>query len=473
MAEEVKTDLMVLGAGPGGYTAAFRAADLGKAVVLVERHSTLGGVCLNVGCIPSKTLLHMADVIDSASELREAGIHFGEPRLDLPAIRARKDAVVRTLARGLSGLARQRGVRVLTGVGTFESGSRISVQGSEGTTSVGFESAIIAAGSRATRLPGLPDGDPRLMDSTAGLEIEEIPGRLLVIGGGVIGLEMARLYSALGSEVTVAEILGSLLAEVDPEIVRPLEERIRKRYAAILLETRVTRIEARAEGLRVSFAGSDAPPSGIFDRVLVAVGRTPNGAQIGAERAGVQVDERGFIRVDEQRRTNVPHIFAIGDITGPPLLAHKAVHEGKIAAEVIAGLPASYDPRAVPSVAYTDPEIAWMGISEAEAAARGIAVEKACFPWSASGRALGIGRKEGLTKLLFSVESGVLVGAGIVGPNAGELIAEAVLALEMGADAEDIALTIHAHPTLSETLGFAAEIAEGTITDLYLPRKRR
>jgi len=473
MTEEVQADLLVLGAGPGGYTAAFRAADLGKKVVLVERHATLGGVCLNTGCIPSKTLLHMADVIDSASELRGAGIDFGEPRLDLGAIRARKNAVVKTLTRGLSGLARQRGVRVLTGVGTFASPNRLSVESSEGTTFVAFESAIIAAGSRAMKIPDFPDQDPRLMDSTAALEIEEIPKRLLVIGGGIIGLEMATIYAALGSEITVVELLGSLMAEADPELVRPLEERIRKRYAAVFLETRVTGIEARAEGLRVCFAGRDAPPSGIFDRVLVAVGRTPNGALIGAERAGVKVDDRGFIPVDEKRRTDVPHIFAIGDITGPPLLAHKAVHEGRVAAEVVAGLPSSYDPSAVPSVAYTDPEIAWMGLSETEAEARGIAIEKACFPWAASGRALAIGRKEGLTKLLFSSESGLLLGAGIVGSNAGELIAEAVLALEMGADAEDIALTIHAHPTLSETLGFAAEIAEGTITDLYPPRKRK
>jgi dihydrolipoamide dehydrogenase len=473
MTEEVRADLLVLGAGPGGYTAAFRAADLGKKVVLVERHSTLGGVCLNTGCIPSKTLLHMADVIDSASELRGAGIDFGEPRLDLEAIRARKNAVVKTLTRGLSGLARQRGVRVMTGAGTFESPNRLSAESSEGTTSVAFESAIIAAGSRAVKIPDFPDQDPRLMDSTAALEIEEIPKRLLVIGGGIIGLEMATIYAALGSEITVVELLGSLMSEADPDLVRPLEERIRKRYAAVFLETRVTGIEARAEGLRVCFAGREAPPSGIFDRVLVAVGRTPNGALIGAERAGVEVDDRGFIPVDEKRRTNVPHIFAIGDVTGPPLLAHKAVREGKIAAEVVAGLSSSYDPRAVPSVAYTDPEIAWMGLSEAEAEARGIAIEKACFPWAASGRALAVGRKEGLTKLLFSSESGLLLGAGIVGSNAGELIAEAVLALEMGADAEDIALTIHAHPTLSETLGFAAEIAEGTITDLYLPRKRK
>jgi dihydrolipoamide dehydrogenase len=473
MAEEVQADLLVLGAGPGGYTAAFRAADLGKSVVLLERHSNLGGVCLNVGCIPSKTLLHMAAVIDSASELREAGIDFGEPRFDLEAIRARKNAVVRTLTRGLSGLARQRGVRVVTGVGSFESPNRLSIRNGGEVGSVAFESAIIAVGSRAAKIPGFPEEDPRLMDSTAALEIEEVPKRLLVIGGGVIGLEMATIYAALGSEVTVVELLGSLMAEADPDLVRPLEERIRKRYAGIFLETQISGIEARVEGLRVSFAGKDAPPSRLFDRVLVAVGRSPNGARIGAERAGVKVDERGFIPVDEKRRTNVPHIFAIGDITGPPLLAHKAAHEGRIAAEVIAGLPACYDPRAVPSVAYTDPEIAWMGLSEREAEAKGIAIKKAVFPWAASGRALALGRKEGLTKLLFSAEDGLLLGAGIVGPNAGELIAEAVLALEMGADAEDIALTVHAHPTLSETLGFAAEIAEGTVTDLYLPRKRK
>jgi dihydrolipoamide dehydrogenase len=473
MSDEIQADVVVLGAGPGGYTAAFRAADLGKSVLLVERHPDLGGVCLNVGCIPSKTLLHMAAVIDSASELRGAGIDFGEPRLDLEAIRNHKNEVVKTLTRGLSGLARQRRVRVLTGVGTFASPNQISVENSEGTACVGFENAIIAAGSRPVKLPDFPDQDPRLMDSTAALQIEEIPKRLLVIGGGIIGLEMAAIYAALGSEITIVELLDSLMAEVDPDLVQPLEKRIRKRYAAIHLETRVSSIEARAEGLRVAFAGRDAPPSGLFDRVLVAVGRSPNGARIGADRAGVEVDERGFIPVDEKRRTNVPHIFAIGDITGPPLLAHKASHEGKIAAEVIAGLPAAYDPRAIPSVAYTDPEVAWMGLTETEAEARGIAIEKACFPWAASGRALAVGRKEGLTKLLFAAESGLLAGAGIVGPNAGELIAEAVLAREMGADAEDIALTIHAHPTLSETLGFAAEIANGTITDLYLPRKRK
>jgi dihydrolipoamide dehydrogenase len=473
MNEEVRSDLLVLGAGPGGYTAAFRAADLGMAVVLVERYPSLGGVCLNVGCIPSKTLLHMAGVIDAARELREAGIDFGEPRFDVEAIRARKNHVVQTLTQGLSGLARQRGVRVLTGAGTFESANRLSLRSADGATSVSFENAIIAAGSQATRIPGFPEDDPRLMDSTSALEIPEIPRRLLVIGGGVIGLEMATVYAALGSEVTVVELLDSLMAEADPDLVRPLEQRIRKRYAGIYLETRVTAIEARADGLRATFAGRDAPPSGLYDRVLVAVGRTANGGLIGADRAGVHVDERGFIPVDAKRRTNVPHIFAIGDITGPPLLAHKAVHEGKIAAEVVAGLPASYDPRAVPSVAYTDPEIAWMGLSEREAEAKGIGIEKASFPWAASGRALAVGRKEGLTKLLFSSEDGVLLGAGIVGHNAGELIAEAVLAREMGADAEDIALTIHAHPTLSETLGFAAEVAEGTITDLYMPKKRK
>jgi dihydrolipoamide dehydrogenase len=464
---------MVLGAGPGGYTAAFRAADLGKAVALVERHATLGGVCLNVGCIPSKTLLHMASVIDSASELRGAGVDFGKPRLDPEAIRAHKNAVVETLSGGLRGLARQRGVRVVTGVGSFASPHQLDVSSPEGVTSIGFENAIIAAGSRAVKLPGFPDEDPRVMDSTSALEIEEIPERLLVVGGGIIGLEMATIYAALGSKITVVELLGSLMAEADPDLVRPLEERIRKRYDAIHLETRVRKIEARSDGLQVSFSGGDAPPSDLFDRVLVAVGRNPNGKLIGAERAGVEVDERGFIPVDEERRTSVPHIFAIGDISGPPLLAHKASHEGKVAAEVIAGLPARYDPGAVPSVAYTDPEVAWMGLTESEAEARGIAIQTARFPWGASGRALALGRKEGLTKLLFSSESGRLLGAGMVGPNAGELIAEAVLALEMGADAEDLALTIHAHPTLSETVGFAAEMAHGTITDLYLPRKRK
>ncbi|MAE95890.1 MAG: dihydrolipoyl dehydrogenase [Deltaproteobacteria bacterium] len=471
LGDALRTEVLVLGAGPGGYTAAFRAADLGKQVVLVERYPALGGVCLNVGCIPSKALLHMAEVIEEAAAIREHGIDFGEPRIDLERVRARKDEVVGALTRGLASLAQQRRVRVLTGEGRFVGPHEIEVEGEDGTQRVRFEHAIVAAGSRAVELPGLPE-DPRILDSTSALELEGVPERLLVVGGGIVGLEMATVYAAFGARVSVVELLDGLMVGADRDLVRPLQRRLKERLEAIWLATRVEAVEAREDALHVKLAGKGAPGSAAFDRVLVAVGRRPNGDRIGAEAAGLQLDERGFLTVDHQLRSNVAHIFAIGDVVGEPMLAHKATHEGKTAAEVIAGLPASFDARAIPSVAYTDPEVAWTGLTEEAAAQQGTAVRKAVFPWSASGRALGIGRPEGLTKLLFSEESGQLVGAGIVGPGAGDLIAEANLALEMGADALDLGMTIHPHPTLSETLGFAAELAAGTITDLLPPKKR-
>ena len=465
-------EVVVIGGGPGGYTAAFRAADLGKQVVLVERYEQLGGVCLNVGCIPSKALLHIAEVVSEVRELRERGVDFGEPSFDLDRMRAFKDRVVGNLTQGLSGLAARRKISVLRGSGRFSAADQISVETGEGTTTVSFDDCIIAAGSQPFELPGMPNDDPRVMDSTDALLLEEIPDRLLVIGGGIIGLEMAAVYDALGSKITLVELTDELIPGCDRDLVKPLRERIAKRYERVLLGAKVTRIEPQRDGLAVFFEGGGAPESDRFDRVLVAVGRRPNGHAIDAGKAGVAVDDRGFIAVDSQMRTNAPHIYAIGDIVGQPMLAHKATHEGKTAAEVIAGLPAAFDPKAIPSVAYTDPEIAWMGLSEAEARTEGIAFEKVSFPWAASGRAQGIGRTEGVTKLIFDAEDHRLLGAGIVGRNAGELIAEAVLALELGADAEDLALTIHAHPTLSETLNFAAEMFEGTITDLYIPRRK-
>jgi dihydrolipoamide dehydrogenase len=468
---DLQAEVLVLGAGPGGYTAAFRAADLGKRVVLVERHAALGGVCLNVGCIPSKTLLHIAEVVSEARALAEHGVEFGEPRFDLAKIRGFKEGVVRKLTRGLAGLAKRRKVQVVQGVGRFEGPHRLRVEAGDGATKVAFEHAIIAVGSRPVRLPNLPDDDPRVMNSTAALALEEIPERLLVIGAGIIGLELAAVYSALGSRVSVVEILEQLMTGADPDLVKPLQKLIQTRYEDVLLGTEVTAVEARDDGLHVSFGGKAAPAAGVFDRVLVAVGRRPNGDRIGVEAAGVKVDQHGFISVDAQQRSNVPHIFAIGDVVGPPMLAHKATHEGKVAAEVIAGGKAVFDAHAIPSVAYTDPEVAWMGLTELEAKQRGVEIRKASFPWAASGRALGIGRPEGHTKLILDAESGRILGAGMVGPNAGELIAEAVLALEMGADAGDLALAVHPHPTLSETLALAAELAEGTITDLYAPNR--
>ena len=469
---DLRIDVLVLGAGPGGYTAAFRAADLGRQVVLVERYASLGGVCLNVGCIPSKALLHVAEVLDAAEALAESGVELGAPKIDLARLRARKEAVVGKLAGGLAQLAKQRGVTVLTGTGQLTGPQQLRVETADGPVVVSFEHAILAAGSRSVPLPDVP-GDPRILDSTSALALDEIPGRLLVVGGGIIGLEMATVYGALGAEVTVVELQDRLMAGPDADLVRPLEKRLRERWAGIHLSTRVAGVEAREDGLHVRFEGDKAPEPRRFDRILVAVGRRPNGDRIGAEAAGLRVDERGFVPVDERLRTNLPHIYAIGDLARPPLLAHKASHEGKIAAEVIAGLPSAFDTAVIPSVAYTDPELAWVGIGEAEAKAQDLAVDVARFPWQASGRALGMGRPEGLTKLIFARETGRIIGAGIVGPHAGELISECALAIELGADAEDLALTVHPHPTLSETVAFTAEIAAGTITDLYLPRKKR
>jgi dihydrolipoyl dehydrogenase len=466
------TQLLVLGSGPGGYTAAFRAADLGMQVTLVERWPMLGGVCLNVGCIPSKALLHAAKVIEDAEEMGARGIAFGAPEIDLQKLRGWKASVVKKLTGGLSTLAKQRKVEVVQGVGRFVSPHVIEVMGNSRSERIRFDQCIIAAGSEAVRLPGLP-ADPRIIDSTDALELPEFSGGLLVIGGGIIGLEMACVYDALGSRVSVVELTSQLMPGCDPDLVRPLERRIRPRYEQILLGTRVTKIEPLSEGLRVTFEGEKAPAPQVFGRVLVAVGRSPNGRMIGADAAGVQVSDRGFITVDKQLRTNVPHIFAIGDIAGPPMLAHKAMHEAKVAAEVAAGQRRAFDVRAIPSVAYTDPEVAWVGLTEIEAKAKGIAVEKGTFPWAASGRSLSLGRDEGMTKLLFEPETRRLLGAGIVGTNAGELISELALAIETGCDAADIGLTVHPHPTLSETVAGAADAVEGTLTDLYIPARKK
>jgi dihydrolipoamide dehydrogenase len=464
------TQLLVLGAGPGGYTAAFRAADLGLKVTLVERWEELGGVCLNVGCIPSKALLHAAKVIEDAEEMGARGIAFGDPAIDLPKLRAWKTSVVRKLTGGLRVLARQRKVEVLRGTGRFVGPNVLEVMDTSGSQRVRFEQCIIAAGSEPVRLPGLPQ-DPRILDSTDALELPEFSGGLLVVGGGIIGLEMACVYDALGSRVSVVELTAQLMPGTDPDLVRVLERRIRSRYQQILLSTKVAGVSAERDGLRVSFAGDNAPQAQLFDRVLVAVGRVPNGRVIGAELAGVKVSERGFIPVDRQMRTNVPHIFAVGDIAGPPLLAHKAMHEGKVAAEVAAGEKRAFDARVIPAVAYTDPEIAWVGLTETEARANGTPVKKGSFPWVANGRSLSLGREEGFTKLLFDPDTHRILGGGIVGSNAGELISEVALAVETGADAADIGLTIHPHPTLTETVAGAAEAVEGTLTDLYIPKK--
>ncbi|MBV9115901.1 MAG: dihydrolipoyl dehydrogenase [Acetobacteraceae bacterium] len=469
---DLHAEVLVLGAGPGGYSAAFRAADLGKQVVLVERWPTLGGVCLNVGCIPSKALLHAAKVVSETQEMSEHGLGFAPPKTDLDKLRGWKDGVVKRLTGGLGGLARQRKVTIVEGVGKFVSLNQVEVQGKDGTKTVSFEQAIIAAGSEPVTLPFIPHGDPRVIDSTGALAIADIPKRFLVLGGGIIGLEMATVYHALGSKVTVVELMDQIIPGADRDIVTPLMKRIEKRYEAIHLKTKVTRVDATPDGLVAHFEGGKAPPTATFDRVLVAVGRRPNGRLIGAENAGVAADERGYIPVDKQMRTNVPHIFAIGDIVGQPMLAHKAVHEGHVAAEAAAGRNSFFDAKVIPSVAYTDPEVAWAGLTENEARARGVKYGKGTFPWAASGRSLSLGRDEGVTKILFDEATDRIIGCGIVGPNAGELIAEAALAIEMGADAEDIALTIHAHPTLSETFGMAAEMFAGTITDLMPPKRR-
>jgi len=475
--DDIHCEVVVLGSGPGGYTAAFRAADLGKKVVLIERYATLGGVCLNVGCIPSKALLHTAKVITEAEETAHHGVTFGKPDVDLEQLRTWKaNEVVGKLTGGLAAMAKQRDVTVIQGLGQFTSPHQIAVTGADGkVTKIGFENAIIAAGSQATKFPGAPP-DHRIMDSTGALALADVPKRMLVIGGGIIGLEMGTVYDALGSKVSVVEFTDGLIQGCDRDLVRPLQKRMEKRFESIMLNTKVASIDAKADGIHVSFEGVNGNtevPKGVevYDRVLVSIGRRPNGLNIGAELAGVAVDERGFINVDKQMRTNVPHIFAIGDIVGQPMLAHKATHEGKVAAEVIAGHKVEFQAMVIPSVAYTDPEIAWAGMTETEAKAKGITIEKASFPWAASGRALSIARTEGTTKLIFDKDTHRVIGAGIVGVNAGELLAEAVLAIEMGADAHDLGLSIHAHPTLSETVCFAAEMKEGTITDLYIKKR--
>ena len=470
---DLHAEVVVLGSGPGGYTAAFRAADLGKQVVLIERYSTLGGVCLNVGCIPSKALLHTAKVITEAEETAYHGVTFSAPNVDLEQLRNWKaNDVVGKLTAGLSSMAKQRAVTVVQGLGKFTGPNQIAVTSADGKiTTVSFDNAIIAAGSQATKFPGAPD-DERIMDSTGALALADIPKRMLVIGGGIIGLEMGTVYDALGTQVSVVEFTDGLVQGCDRDLVRPLQKRMEKRFESIMLSTKVAKMEAKKDGIHVSFEGEGAPKqSQVYDRVLVSIGRKPNGKNIGVENAGVAVNEWGFINVDKQMRTNVAHIFAIGDIVGQPMLAHKATHEGKVAAEVIAGHKVEFQAMAIPSVAYTDPEIAWAGVTEIEAKAKGIEYEKASFPWAASGRAISIARTEGTTKLIFDKASHRLIGAGIVGVNAGELLAEAVLAIEMGADAHDLGLTIHAHPTLSETVCFAAEMKEGTITDLYIKKR--
>ena len=468
---DFETEVLVFGAGPGGYTAAFRAADLGQKVVLVDKGATLGGVCLNVGCIPSKALLHVAKTIDEAAAMAAHGVSFGAPAIDLASVGGWKDGVVKRLTTGLTGLARQRKVTVLRGEGQFTSANTIRVETAEGARVVRFAKAIIAAGSEPIA-PGFIPADPRIWDSTSALELRFKPERMLVLGGGIIGLEMATVYHSLGAGVTVIEMMDQLMPGADPDIVAPLAKRIGKTYDKILLKTKVTAVRAEKSGLNVTYEGEAGAKTEAFDAMLVSVGRRPNGKRIGAEAAGVAVDERGFIAVDREMRTNVPHIFAIGDIVGQPMLAHKATHEGKVAAEVASGHRSAFDAKAIPSVAYTDPEVAWVGVTELEAKAKGMNFGKAVFPWAASGRSLSLGRDEGMTKTLWDEETKRLIGCGIVGPNAGDLIAEAALAIEMGSDAEDIGLTIHPHPTLSETFAFSAEAFAGTLTDLYMPRKK-
>ena len=473
---DIECRLLVLGAGPGGYTAAFRAADLGLDTVLVERYPQLGGVCLNVGCIPSKALLHAAAVIDEAAHARDYGVDFGAPKINLDTLRSHKDKVVGQLTKGLAGMAKQRKVRVVGGSGKFVSANELEVDGEDGRKLVHFEQCIIAAGSQAVKLPGFPWDDSRVMDSTDALELADIPARLLVVGGGIIGLEMATVYRALGSQVTVVEFMDQLMPGADPDLVKPLAERLKKQGVSLHLKVKAAGVEAHDDGLEVRFEpaeqGGKAPEAQRYDRVLVAVGRAPNGGKIDADKAGVEITDRGFIPVDRQMRTNVPHIFAIGDVVGNPMLAHKASHEGKLAAEVAAGHKKEWVARVIPSVAYTDPEIAWVGVTETEAKTKGLKVGVGKFPWAASGRAIGIGRTEGFTKLIFDEASHRIIGGGIVGVRAGDLISEVALAIEMGCEVADIGHTIHPHPTLSESVGMAAEVFEGTITDLYLPKKK-
>lgn len=468
----VEAEVVVLGSGPGGYSAAFRAADLGKKVVLIERYDNIGGVCLNVGCIPSKALLHVAKVIDEAQETKAHGVDFGKPTLDIDKIRDYKNGIIKKLTGGLKMMAKQRKVEIVVGYGKFTGPNEIAVDNNGSVTTVKFESCIIAAGSLPVKLPFLPD-DPRIIDSTGALELEDTNCKMLVLGGGIIGLEMATVYHALGAEISVVELMDQIMPGADKDVVTPLQKRIKGRYAAVMLKTKVTKVEAKDDGLWVTFEGDNAPAENPqrFDRILSAVGRAPNGKKIDAEKAGVTVDERGFINVDNQLRTNVSHIYAIGDIVGQPMLAHKAVAEGHVAAEVIAGKKHFFEPKCIPSVAYTDPEVAWVGVTETQAKQDGITYEKGVFPWMASGRALSIDRPEGFTKLIMD-EHGTVIGGALTGVNAGELIGEIALAIEMGCDAEDIALTIHPHPTLSESVMMAAEMYEGTITDLIAPKKK-
>ncbi len=468
---DISCQIVVLGAGPGGYTAAFRAADLGMDVVLVERYAQLGGVCLNVGCIPSKALLHAAEVIEEAKHAADYGVSFGDVKIDLVKLRTHKEKVVGTLVSGLTGMAKQRKVRTVTGVGKFISPNQLEIETAAGKQVLGFQQCIIAAGSQPVKLPGFPWEDPRVMDSTDALMLHDIPKSLLVIGGGIIGLEMATVYRALGSEVTVVELAEQLMPGADKDLVRPLADRLKKAGVAIHLKTKSAKVEAKKDGIHVGFEGS-APAKTVYDRVLVAVGRSPNGGKLDAQLAGVNVTDRGFIPVDRQMRTSVPHIFAIGDLVGNPMLAHKSTHEGKLAAEVASGEKREWVARVIPSVAYTDPEIAWVGVTETEAKEKNLQVGVGKFPWAASGRAIGIGRTEGFTKLIFDEATHRIIGGGIVGLNAGDLISEVVLAIEMGCEAGDIGHSIHPHPTLGESIGMAAEVYEGTITDLYIPRKK-
>ncbi|WP_312705847.1 dihydrolipoyl dehydrogenase [Stenotrophomonas lactitubi] len=477
-AADIECEMVVLGSGPGGYTAAFRAADVGLDTVLVERYASLGGVCLNVGCIPSKALLHAAAVIDEVAHAGDFGVEFGKPTITLDKLRQYKEKVVNQLTKGLAGMAKQRKVRNVQGVGTFVSANELLITAEDGSTQLlRFQKCIIAAGSQAVKLPNFPWDDKRVMDSTDALELAEVPGSLLVVGGGIIGLEMATVYGALGSKVTVVEFMDQLMPGADKDLVKPLADRLKKQGIEVHLKTKASGVTADAKGITVTFEAAEegqapALAQGTFDRVLVAVGRSPNGKKIDADKAGVQVTDRGFIPVDRQMRTNVPHIFAIGDIVGNPMLAHKATHEGKLAAEVAAGHKKEWVARVIPSVAYTNPEIAWVGVTETEAKAKGLKVGVAKFPWAASGRAIGIGRTEGFTKLIFDEDSHRIIGGAIVGVHAGDLLAEIGLAIEMGAEAEDIGHTIHAHPTLSESVAMASEIYDGTITDLYMPKKK-
>ncbi len=472
MSNDIQTEVVVIGSGPGGYAAAFRAADLGKKVVLVERYENIGGVCLNVGCIPSKTLLHAVKVMEEAHELAEYGIEYSKPNIDIKKLRDKKNKVLTRLRTGIAALAKQRKVEVVQGVAQFTSDKAIMVDGPKGKQTIKFENAIIAAGSRPVKLPFLPE-DLRIVDSTGALELEDAQSKMLVIGGGIIGLEMATVYNGLGAEITIVELMDQLIPGADKDLVTPYAKRIQKRYKNIYLKTKVTKVEAKKDGLWVTFEGENAPDKPErFDKILSAVGRRPNGDLVAADKAGVKVDERGFIHVDKQLRTNVPNIYAIGDVIGNPMLAHKATAEGRLAAEVISGLKHYFEPKCIPSVAYTDPEIAWAGVTENEAKAKGIQYGKGVFPWAASGRALSMGRDEGFTKLLIDEKTHRVIGGAAVGPNAGELISEIALAIEMGCDVEDVSLTIHPHPTLAESVALAAEVYEGTITDLFVPKKK-